>query len=166
MKIISIRRDDKGELMMVQVSLLNANRYEGIYMEGALIYDKLFALQSFEYSNKIKLSEGDLIRSTGTLFCSSIWTVEEVTSIEIQSEPAVTVKGGHEDRRLWYFTFCSNDEERKNMYACFYGTQEETRVLMQKHFGTRWAFQYASKEDAGVDLFNLKPISVPEENTL
>ena len=57
----------------------------------------------------------------------------------------------------WIFTFMQKDE-RKNNFVIIKGSYGEVRAEMFKRFGDKWAFQYGSKEEAGVDNFNLKEL--------
>ena len=53
----------------------------------------------------------------------------------------------------WIFTFCQ-DSKLKNHYIVFKGSYGEARTQMFENFN-RWAFQYASREEAGVEKYGL-----------
>jgi hypothetical protein len=57
----------------------------------------------------------------------------------------------------WIFTFGCNHPHAQN-YHVIHGTFEEARQKMVERFGTKWAFQYSSKEKAGVKEFKLKQL--------
>lgn len=46
------------------------------------------------------------------------------------------------DLKTWYFTFGVGDEINGKNYVELDGTCDETREIMFKHFGAKWAFQY------------------------
>ena len=46
----------------------------------------------------------------------------------------------------------------------YYGTYATARDKMTKDFGSKWAFQYPSKEKAGVFYYNLKHITKGKED--
>lgn len=60
--------------------------------------------------------------------------------------------------QYWYFTFCG-DSPHRDCYEAYYGTYGSARRQMCDDHGTKWAFQYASAEDAGVNRFNLKRVN-------
>lgn len=61
------------------------------------------------------------------------------------------------------FTFCLDGPPYPG--GCFTAVKapsyNEARELMVKAFGTSWAFQYESREEAGVDRFGLREIPFP-----
>lgn len=59
----------------------------------------------------------------------------------------------------YYFTF-AQDSELKNHYIIFHDTYSAARDRMIALFGRSWAFQYFSRESAGVDRYNLKQIVI------
>jgi len=73
------------------------------------------------------------------------------------------------NEQTWVFTF-GFGQGHDNCYTLFHGTFSTARAKMVKHFGSKWAFQYASKEKAGVKEYNLKYINrygtpgVPEKD--
>lgn len=64
----------------------------------------------------------------------------------------------------YYFTF-TQGSELKNHYIVFHGTFSSTRDRMVAIFGSSWAFQYSSRESAGVDRYNLKQRHTAKLNT-
>jgi len=68
-----------------------------------------------------------------------------------------------EQIKTWYFTFGFGHKDKlgnslANCYTSFRGSKESTRTKMFQAWGNQWAFQYESKEDAGVKRFNLRYI--------
>ena len=61
------------------------------------------------------------------------------------------------DTQDWVFTFGCG-QSYANYYHVIYGTHEFARKQMFERFGRKWSMQYASKEEAGVDEFNLKQL--------
>ena len=57
----------------------------------------------------------------------------------------------------WYFTW-GFGYEYPNCYYIIHGTFGSARERMFEVFGPKWAFQYRSADEAGVDRFNLKEI--------
>jgi hypothetical protein len=57
-------------------------------------------------------------------------------------------------QNFWYFTFGSG-HKHPNGYVKIHGTFDEARQEMCNRFGEKWAFQYRTAEDAGVDAYNL-----------
>lgn len=51
-----------------------------------------------------------------------------------------------EKEQFWYFTFCMDDDEKRNKYVKFYGTYMDARNKMFAKFGKHWAFQYNAKQ--------------------
>ena len=49
-----------------------------------------------------------------------------------------------------------------NSYVKLYGTYDSTREEMIHRFGNRWAQQYLTEKDAGVDRFNLIELKLGE----
>ena len=66
----------------------------------------------------------------------------------------------------WIFTFGwgqthpDTGEPLKDCYVRIPGTFEEARERMVARFGTKWAFQYESPEEAGADRFHLREIGL------
>jgi hypothetical protein len=62
------------------------------------------------------------------------------------------------------FTFGSNHtlngESLKGKYIVLEGDIESTRQQMFTLFGRQWSMQYSTKEDAGVDQFNLTELPI------
>jgi hypothetical protein len=65
-------------------------------------------------------------------------------------------------RRDWYFTFGIGDPLYQGRYIVFHGTFDEARDQMFAHFGSKWAFQYASAEAAGVQKYALELMTVED----
>lgn len=59
--------------------------------------------------------------------------------------------------RTYYFTFFQG-HKYANHYVEIHGTYDNARKEMMERFGGEWAYQYYSKDDAGVDDFNLTKI--------
>ena len=57
----------------------------------------------------------------------------------------------------WYFTW-GFGQQYPNCYTKIYGTYNSARDEMIRRFGERWAFQYDSPEDAGVERWDLTEI--------
>lgn len=72
-----------------------------------------------------------------------------------------------EQPRDWYFTFGSNHthpttgEVLTNAYTRINGTLASSRAAMVAAFGNRWAFQYESANEAGVDKCKLTEVEMP-----
>lgn len=68
----------------------------------------------------------------------------------------------------WIFTFGfghthpQTGESLAHCYVRVPGDGAEARDKMIAAFGRKWAFQYASAEQAGVDRFELREIPMPE----
>lgn len=56
--------------------------------------------------------------------------------------------------KTYYFTFTSSSELHSH-YVAIKDSYGNARNRMHNIFGDRWAFQYHSKEEAGVEKFNL-----------
>lgn len=54
----------------------------------------------------------------------------------------------------WYFSFCY-DSENASKYVEIFGTYENARMEMFRRYGTAWAFQYESKELAGIERWGM-----------
>lgn len=65
------------------------------------------------------------------------------------TRPGLTSPSGADARTDWIFTFGSG-QEHDGHYVVIYGTYGEARAEMIRHFGNRWAFQYATARLAGV----------------
>jgi len=62
------------------------------------------------------------------------------------------------DREIdWCFTFGSG-QPHEGHYHIVYGTCDNAREKMFQRFGDKWSMQYESREQAGVDFFELKEI--------
>lgn len=57
-----------------------------------------------------------------------------------------------------YFTFMQSDPQKN----CYVEIEAEStgaaREEMFRRYGTKWAFQYNSAEEAGVKMFNLRKV--------
>jgi len=72
-----------------------------------------------------------------------------------------------EDVRDWVFTFycdyriiktTSISSPLADCYVVIHGTHAATRKAMFAVYGDRWAFQYPSREEAGVERFGLREV--------
>lgn len=63
-----------------------------------------------------------------------------------------------EQKQDWYFTF-GFGHEYPNGYTVINGTYYEAREEMIRRFGRKWAMQYESAEEAGVEKYGLKKIN-------
>lgn len=64
------------------------------------------------------------------------------------------------DQESQVFTFGMGHPLFKNHYIVIRAdTKEECRNIMQSTFGSKWAFQYDTKEDAGVDRWDMKEVN-------
>jgi hypothetical protein len=69
----------------------------------------------------------------------------------------------------WFFTFGFDHvhpvtgESLANCYTTIMGDIDQTRALMAERFGNKWAFQYPSREAAGVEKYGLKYVEYPDE---
>lgn len=74
-----------------------------------------------------------------------------------------------ETEQEWFFTFGFGHvhpvtgESLANCYTTIMGDVNTTRALMAEKFGNKWAFQYPSREAAGVEKYNLKYVEYPDE---
>ena len=59
----------------------------------------------------------------------------------------------------WYFTFGCG-QEHAGKYVVLFGTCQSTRDEMWKLFGEKWAFQYKTAEEAGVEKWSYKKLEV------
>lgn len=59
-------------------------------------------------------------------------------------------------RKKWYFSFMFRQQDVRDKYVTATGTYNEARAKMIASYGIEWAFQYASAEEIGVDLFSLE----------
>lgn len=86
--------------------------------------------------------------------------------LEAQKETRMTDNVTHlYNKQNWVFTFLYGSA-LKMYYAELYGTFDETRDEMFRLFGDKWAFQYPSKEEAGVDKFELLRLDLSKESGL
>lgn len=64
-----------------------------------------------------------------------------------------------DDVRSWIFTFGMGQEHdglpMRYRFVRITGTFDEARARMVERFGKKWAFQYATEEDAGVERWHL-----------
>lgn len=66
----------------------------------------------------------------------------------------------------WVFTFGfghthpATGERLANCYVVIEGDIDETREIMQRHFGNAWAFQYPTEQEAGVERWDLRRIDL------
>ena len=69
-----------------------------------------------------------------------------------------------DELRDWIFTFGFGHElagePLRNRFVRIWGSHAEARAKMVRRFGQKWAFQYASEDEAGVDRYNLREISL------
>lgn len=64
------------------------------------------------------------------------------------------------DQRDWIFTFgfdhfAEDGTTLRNRFVRIHGTYDEARAEMFRLFGRKWAFQYASEDEAGVVKYGL-----------
>jgi hypothetical protein len=68
----------------------------------------------------------------------------------------------------WYFTFGGghtyNGWTLAFRYVLIHGTHDAARARMVEAFGDRWAMQYASAEEAGVEEFGLTELKLAAES--
>ena len=60
-------------------------------------------------------------------------------------------------KKDYYFTF-GFGQGHDNCYVVIHGTYQSARERMFEVWGSKWAMQYDSADDAGVDEFNLRKI--------
>jgi hypothetical protein len=71
-------------------------------------------------------------------------------------------------KREWIFTVGSNHyhpvtgEPLGYAFVAIEGTAAEARATMFKYFDRKWAMQYPSRGEAGVERWNLHQIPLPE----
>lgn len=58
------------------------------------------------------------------------------------------------EEKDWIFTFC-NDHQYPNSYVKIHGDFRHAREEMFVRFGSKWAFQYESEKEAGVEKYGL-----------
>lgn len=58
----------------------------------------------------------------------------------------------------WYFTFGSNHKYPNSYHVIEAETSADAREEMFRDFGDKWAMQYDSAEEAGVERWNLTEI--------
>ncbi len=63
-----------------------------------------------------------------------------------------------EKKQDWYFTFGCGQNPGLGYYVKIYGTATSAREEMVKRYGQKFAFQYGSADEAGVDKYNLKEV--------
>lgn len=86
-----------------------------------------------------------------------------------ESSIAQTAAVEHDEpRTTWYFTFGSGHlhpttgEDLYGGYVVIVGTRAEARDKMVAAFGNAWSFQYETAGSAGVALFAMRQIEMPE----
>ena len=57
----------------------------------------------------------------------------------------------------WYFTF-GFGHAHPNGYSVIHGTFDAAREEMMRRWGRKWAMQYSSADDAGVERFGLHEV--------
>lgn len=62
-----------------------------------------------------------------------------------------------EKERHWIFTFGGN-HSHPNGYVKIWGTFHDARTEMFRRYGDKWAMQYETEEQAGVNRFNLSEV--------
>lgn len=73
-----------------------------------------------------------------------------------------------EVRTTWYFTFGgghvhpATGDYLSKAYVVIVGTRDEARTKMEAAFGNRWAFQYATYDDACIDEYDMHQVDMPE----
>jgi len=82
---------------------------------------------------------------------------EEQFSYRIKTPPARENSGECDNH--WYFTFGCG-QEHAGKYVVLFGTCQSTRDEMWKLFGEKWAFQYKTAEEAGVEKWSYKKLEV------
>ena len=60
--------------------------------------------------------------------------------------------------KKWYFTFGFGQPHEGCYHIIKTNNSEDARDEMFKRFGTKWAMQYDSAEEAGVEEFHLREI--------
>lgn len=60
-----------------------------------------------------------------------------------------------ENPQYWIFTFMGSQRGLSDKFMEIYGTYSSARKVMEDMFGEKWAFQYESKEAAGVTKYDL-----------
>ena len=60
--------------------------------------------------------------------------------------------------KKWWFTFGCGQPHENCYHVIEAENSNEARKKMFERFGTKWAMQYDSAEDAGVEEFNLTEI--------
>ncbi|ATB52680.1 hypothetical protein PVS_44 [Vibrio phage vB_VspS_VS-ABTNL-3] len=65
----------------------------------------------------------------------------------------------------WYFTYGGNHTTKNgrslgNNFTVIKGTWQEARIAMDRERSSKWAFQYGSMEDAGVERFGLEEMNL------
>jgi hypothetical protein len=74
--------------------------------------------------------------------------------------------GDDEKPERWIFTFGfghthpATGERLANCYVEIEGDVNESRDIMEHHFGLKWAFQYPTEEKAGVEKYGLQRIEL------
>ena len=62
-------------------------------------------------------------------------------------------------RPYWIFTFGFGQKHQGGFVRIFARNADDARVEMFAQYGRKWGMQYASEEEAGVEMFNLKLVS-------
>lgn len=63
-----------------------------------------------------------------------------------------------EKEQYWYFTFGHGHTPRIGYYTKIWGTHASAREEMVIKYKDKWAMQYPSATEAGVERFNLKEV--------
>jgi hypothetical protein len=70
-----------------------------------------------------------------------------------------------DDIKEWVFTFGCGHPIFRGCYIKVFGTYQDARSSVVETFGTNWAFQYKSEEEAGVEKYHLKEIVIRNYHT-
>jgi hypothetical protein len=62
-----------------------------------------------------------------------------------------------------YFTFGFGQQHENGYHVVEADSDEEARRIMCTRFGNEWAFQYSSREAAGVDMFGLYEVTYKKD---
>lgn len=92
-----------------------------------------------------------------------------ISPLVLSCDDSGAITGGFvEEPKDWFFTFGTNHGETKyglnrgRTYVKIHGTFREARDAMFSVYYNKWAFQYSSAEEAGVERFNLYEITLGE----
>jgi len=70
-----------------------------------------------------------------------------------------------DEKRDWVFTF-GVSSKYGGRFVEIHGTWIDARCEMFRAFGRYWAFQYSSREEAGVDKYGLEKMDIPRWSPL